>query len=153
MTAPDHPDLPVKPPLVFLLALLVGYLIDRYQPPRPRPDELVVAGIALVVIAFAIAIWAMRQFHAAGTAVEPWKPTRAIVESGPFAFSRNPIYVSFALTQFGIGLWQNRLAVMLMVIPALLATDRFIIRREEAYLERKFGAAYLDYKARVRRWI
>ncbi|MNC99668.1 hypothetical protein D3C83_180330 [compost metagenome] len=76
-----------------------------------------------------------------------------VVSRGPYALSRNPIYVGFALFQVGLGLWTNRLAVVLMVVPAVIATGVVVIRREERYLERKFGAAYLEYKTRVRRWV
>ena len=153
MTAPDHPDLPLKPPLVFLAAIAVGYLIGQYAPMSARPAGYAPAGMVLVGVAVLLAAWAAGTFRRAGTPAEPWKPTRTIVEDGPFAFSRNPIYIAFALLQVGVGIWGDRLAVVLMVIPALFVTDRVIVRREEAYLERKFGAAYLDYKARVRRWI
>ena len=150
---PDHPDLPVKPPLLSLLALAIGYLVHHLLPMHARPAGWGAAGVALVVLSFSLGQWAMYQFRVQKTAVKPWKPTRVIVDSGPFAFTRNPIYVSFVLLQLGIGLWHDRLAVVLMTIPAAIALDRIIIRREEAYLARKFGVPYRAYMERVRRWV
>lgn len=151
--APDHPDLPVKPPLVYLAAIAVGYLIDHFAPLRVRPDRLVVSGMTLVGLGILLAAWAMLHFHRERTSVKPWKPTRVILESGPFAFTRNPLYLAFAILQVGLGLWHQRIVVALMALPAVLVIDRVVIRREEAYLERKFGGDYLGYKARVRRWL
>jgi len=150
---PDHPDLPVKPPLILLASILVGYLADRFWPGPARPEGWGGLGIALVVLAFVLMLAAMRQFSAGRTSVKPWKPTRVILDRGPFRFTRNPIYLGFVLLQAGIGIWQDRLAVLLMAVPAAIALDLVVIRREEAYLVRKFGAAYDAYRGRVRRWI
>lgn len=150
---PDHPDLPLKPPLVFLFCTALGVGAHHYWPHAARPAGWAVVGIALVVMAVALIQWSAWEFRRHKTAVVPWKPTRLIVDTGPFRVSRNPIYVAFALFQLGLGLWSDKLAVVLMVVPALLATDRAIIAREEAYLERKFGEVYLRYKRRVRRWL
>jgi protein-S-isoprenylcysteine O-methyltransferase Ste14 len=149
---PDHPDLPVKPPLVFLAAIAVGLGIDHWFPMSVRPEGLGWTGALLLGLAVALSQWAMHHFRTRKTSVFPWKPTRVILEDGPFAFTRNPIYLSFAMAQLGIGLALDALAVVLLVVPAVLATDRWVIRREEAYLERKFGDAYRAYRGRVRRW-
>lgn len=150
---PDHPDLPLKPPLVFLFATAVGVLAHQYWPRAARPAGWTVVGIALCVLALLLVEWAAWTFKRHHTAVVPWKPTRVIVDRGPFAVSRNPIYVGFVLFQVGLGLWTNKLAVVLLVIPAILATHVLIIAKEEEYLERKFGDAYRGYRARVRRWL
>lgn len=151
--APDHPDLPVKPPLVFLFATVVGLGLHRLAPMRAVPEGWAVSGFVLVGAAAVLLSWSLWQFRKHETSVRPWKPTRVILQRGPFAFSRNPIYLSFALLQLGIGVGADRLAVVLMLVPAVLATHVIIIAREEAYLERKFGPEYVGYKARVRRWV
>lgn len=150
---PDHPDLPLKPPLVFLFTIAVGVLIHHFWPRSARPDGWAAAGIALVVLAVLLVTWSAWTFKRHQTEVVPWKPTRVIVDAGPYAFSRNPIYVAFALIQMGLGLWADKLAVVLMVIPALAATSVLIIAKEEEYLERKFGDVYREYMGRVRRWM
>jgi protein-S-isoprenylcysteine O-methyltransferase Ste14 len=153
VAAPDHPDLPVKPPLVWLVALVLGWWLHRFMPLPARGNGIAWVGLLVVVAGVLLALWALLTLRAAHTPVEPWKATRAIVERGPYAFTRNPIYLAFALVTLGVGIWINRLAVVAMVVPALLITDRAIVRREERYLTRKFGEPYLSYRQRVRRWI
>ncbi len=153
MVTPDHPDLPYKPPLAYLLAILVGVLLHRWWPLPSRPEALLPVGVTSVAIAAATLIWAQVSFRAKRTPLEPWKATRAIVDSGPFAYSRNPVYLAFALTQVGIGLWADRLWIVALVALPVLATATVVVPREERYLRRKFGAEYEDYCARVRRWL
>ena len=150
---PDHPDLPVKPPLVFLVSIVIGVGTHHLAPMRAGPAGRASVGVAIVALAVALLVWAALSFRSRRTPLEPWKPTTAIVDFGPFAFSRNPVYLAFALIQVGFGLWTDRLAVVAMVVPALLATNAWIVPREEAYLERKFGAEYVGYRRRVRRWL
>jgi protein-S-isoprenylcysteine O-methyltransferase Ste14 len=89
----------------------------------------------------------------AGTNVDPREPTTAIVTGGPYRFTRNPLYLSMTLVYAGITALANALPAALL-LPAVLAfMRRGVIEREERYLERKFGDEYMDYKARVRRWI
>ena len=150
---PDHPDLPVKPPIIFVIALAAGVAIHWVWPMSARPASWGFLGIGVSVLAIALIEWASFTFRRSGTNVVPWKPAVTVVSLGPYALSRNPIYVGFALFQVGLGLWTNRLAVVLMVIPAIIATNMLVIAREERYLEGKFGGVYLDYKRRVRRWV
>jgi protein-S-isoprenylcysteine O-methyltransferase Ste14 len=96
---------------------------------------------------------AAATMRGARTNVNPYKPAHAIVESGPFRYSRNPIYVAMAITYIGSSLLV-RSAVPLLLLPVVIgAIDRGVIDREEAYLEDKFGDRYLAYKMRVRRWV
>jgi protein-S-isoprenylcysteine O-methyltransferase Ste14 len=152
-TLPDHPGMPVKPPLVFLLATGIGVGVHHLWPVSARPAGLAGFGIAICVLAAALLQWALNEFRRNRTSVKPWKGTRVLLVHGPFTFTRNPIYLAFSLFQLGLGFWTDRLAVVLMVIPAVAATNTFVIAYEEAYLERKFGDAYLGYKERVRRWL
>lgn len=151
--APDHPDLPYKPPLAFLAAILVGALVDRrwwHVPSRPAGWEPV--GVTIVALGAALLVWAKVCFDRARTPLEPWKATRAIVDTGPFAHSRNPVYLGFAIIQVGIGVWDGSLAVVLTTLVPAVMTATMVVPREEAYLRRKFGATYEAYCARVGRW-
>lgn len=150
---PDHPDLPIKPPLIFVLATAIGALLHVAWPRAARPDGWGMLGAALAALAVVLLAWCSRLFQRHQTEIVPWKPTRVIVDYGPYGVSRNPIYVAFALFQLGLGLWADKLAVVLMTLPALVATHYLVVVREEAYLERKFGDAYRDYMRRVRRWV
>ena len=95
----------------------------------------------------------MGRFRAAGTPVEPYKPTSAIVSDGLYGLSRNPIYVALTLIYLGIGVAIDSPWILALVVPVLLVMRTGVIAREERYLERKFGAEYLDYKVSVRRWV
>ena len=93
------------------------------------------------------------SFSRKGTAVEPWKPTTAIVTTGPYRFTRNPAYLGMALTYVGIALLSSALWVLVPLPFVLAVIDRGVIEREERYLVAKFGEEYLGYKRTVRRWI
>ncbi len=150
---PDHPDLPVKPPLVFVVALLIGLVVDRFKHVPARPDRWGGLGIIFCGIAVGLVAWSWVTLKRHRTDVRPWKPTTSIVTDGPYALTRNPIYLGFALLQVGLGLWTDKLAVLLMAVPAIAATNNWIIAREESYLFRKFGAEYERYLGAVRRWM
>ncbi len=150
---PDHPNLPTKPPYIFVGTMLVGFVVHWIKPVAARPDRWGGLGAIFCAIAIGLLAWAWLALKRHRTDVRPWKPTTTIVTDGPYALTRNPIYLGFALMQVGIGLWSDRLAVVLMVIPAIIATNNWVIAREEAYLTRKFGEPYERYLTQVRRWL
>jgi protein-S-isoprenylcysteine O-methyltransferase Ste14 len=150
---PDHPDLPYKPPLAYLAAIMVGVGVHHWWPVHARPAGWMPVGITLVLLGMALLVWAQVAFRAKRTPLEPWKATKAIVPDGPFAWSRNPVYIAFAVIQVGIGVWSDKLAVVLLVLVPIVATAVLVVPREEVYLRRKFGAEYEDYCSRVRRWV
>src|SRR6266436_9307739 len=104
-------------------------------------------GAPLVVVAIALFAYSVTTFRAAGTPVPARKPTTVIVRTGPYRFSRNPIYLAFSLFQLGIAIWVNSVWLLATLIGAVALIHYVVIRREEQYLERRFGAQYLDYKA------
>jgi protein-S-isoprenylcysteine O-methyltransferase Ste14 len=109
-------------------------------------------GVATTVLAIGLFLAAVRTFRAAGTPVPGNRPTTAIVRTGPYRYSRNPIYLAFSLLQIGIAFWVNATWLLVTVIPAVLLMSLVVIPREEAYLETHFPADYLPYKRAVRRW-
>jgi len=144
----------VRPPLVYLTSLVVGALIQLAAPLPFVPRTLAVPlGASLVVVAIALFSFSVAKFLAAGTPVPARKPTTAIVRTGPYRFSRNPIYLAFSVLQVGIAIWVNSMWLLATLVVALALIHYVVIRREEQYLERRFGAQYLDYKASVRRWL
>ena len=151
--SPDHPDLPFKPPFAFLGAIVVGAVLDLKWPMHARPAEWMPLGVTLVLLGAALLVWAKRSFDAQRTPLEPWKATKAIVDAGPFAYSRNPVYIAFGIIQLGIGIWSDVAAVALLVPVPMVLIDRLVVTREETYLRKKFGAVYEDYCSRVRRWV
>jgi len=144
----------VRPPLVYLTSLVVGALNQLAAPLPFVPRTLAVPlGASLVVVAIALFSFSVAKFLAAGTPVPARKPTTAIVRTGPYRFSRNPIYLAFSVLQVGIAIWVNSMWLLATLVVALALIHYVVIRREEQYLERRFGAQYLDYKASVRRWL
>ena len=144
----------VRPPLVYLTSLVTGVLIQLATPLPFLPGTLVVPlGASLVVVAIVLFSLSVAKFRAAGTPVPARKPTTVIVRTGPYRFSRNPIYLAFSLFQFGIAIWVNSLWLLATLVGAVALIHFVVIPREEQYLERVFGAQYLDYKASVRRWL
>ena len=157
MTQPDYADVAVKPPLLFLGALVLGALLGATIPIGPRPGSAnglaVVVGLIFVVIGFAIGALAVRTFTRAGADVVPGRPATALVTGGPYRFTRNPIYIGFTLIYFGIAILATSVWILVLLIPVLVILQRGVVLREEAYLDAKFGEAYRKYQARVPRWL
>lgn len=153
---PDKKGAAVKfpPPAIFASLILAGTGIQSVFPVALGiPESLQIIGYVLVIAGVAIAIVVSGAFRRVGTAIEPWKPTTAIVTTGIYAWSRNPIYAGFCLINMGIGVATNSLWIYVSFIPAAFLVYVVAIAKEEAYLEEKFGEEYLAYKNRVRRWI
>jgi len=145
------------PPLIALAALVLGLLLDRLLPAYvltvllSLPERIVIGAILLAVSA-GLAIPALLAFRAAGTHVEPWKPSSAVVTDGIFAWLRNPMYVGLIVGLAGLSvlLASDWTLVMTAVVAPVLHFG--VVKREERYLEAKFGNAYRGYKARVPRY-
>ena len=107
----------------------------------------------LTLAAVTLFIYAVRTFRAAGTPIPGNRPTTTIVRTGPYRFSRNPIYLAFSLFQLGLAVWVNSFSLLLTLIPAIALMSSVVIPREEHYLEARFPSEYASYKASVRRWL
>jgi protein-S-isoprenylcysteine O-methyltransferase Ste14 len=110
-------------------------------------------GVFLTLGAVALFLSAVRTFRAAGTPVPGNRPATTIVRTGPYRFSRNPIYLAFSLLQFGLALWVNSLGLLITLVPAIALMSFVVIPREERYLEARFPTEYVPYKTSVRRWL
>jgi protein-S-isoprenylcysteine O-methyltransferase Ste14 len=111
------------------------------------------AGVIVTLAAVALFSYAVRTFRAAGTPIPGNRATTTIVRTGPYRFSRNPIYLAFSLFQMGLCLWLNSLGLLITLVPAVALMSLVVIPREERYLEARFPSEYLPYKASVRRWL
>ena len=153
--AADNSNALVRPPIALLLAFVGGLGIDWLYPLRFVPGDISGgwAGAAVFAAGLALALWAIATFRDAGTRVETYNATSAIVESGPYRFARNPIYVGMFVGLIGLAIGFNSLWILAALVPFFLLIRFGVVAREEAYLERKFGGAYLAYKTRVRRWL
>jgi protein-S-isoprenylcysteine O-methyltransferase Ste14 len=144
----------LRPPLVYLAAIAMGSLLEFAWRLPFLPHGLVAPlGSLLVAVALALFACSVGRFRAAGTPVQGNRPTTVIVQAGPYRFSRNPIYLAFSLLQLGIAIWANSVWLIATLVAAFATMAYVVIPREEQYLEQKFGAAYLDYKHSVRRWV
>jgi protein-S-isoprenylcysteine O-methyltransferase Ste14 len=144
----------VRPPLVYLLTILGGLGLHFAIPLTLMPWGLhVPLGAAGCLLAVSIFVAAVRTFRTAGTPVPGDQPTTSIVRTGPYRFTRNPIYLAFTLLQVGIAIWVNTPWLLLTLIPAILLMSLIVIPREESYLETHFPAAYPSYRQAVRRWL
>lgn len=151
--AKDNAGVLAFPPAIFATCVAVGVLLHAIRPlPMTAGPLIRWLGGGVVLLAGGLAIWAQRTMKAAGTNVRPDRPTRAIVTGGPYRLTRNPMYVSLGLLQLAMALLLNDWTVLVMV-PVLIAILHVaVVWREEAYLERKFGAEYREFCRRVRRW-
>ena len=150
----DNAGVIAPPPFIYLGGLVLGLLLQGFLPlPLFWRKRRPLVGSALVGTALAIGYTAFRTMREAKTTPNPREPVTAIVTSGPFQFSRNPIYLAMAMLYSGIAILANALWPLLLLPIILRIINRGVIDREEAYLERKFGQQYLKYKQQVQRWL
>jgi len=150
----DSPRVIVFPPILYVGTLLLGLLLHWLWPTRLSGLVWIrICGAMMFATGAFIAHWAQRTMRRVGTNVLPSKPTLAIVTHGPFRFTRNPIYLANVLVYIGLTFLLNTVWPLLLLLPMLFVVDWGIIRREERYLENKFGNAYLSYKNKVPRWL
>ena len=145
------------PPLIALAALVLGLALDWFLSPFMLrglfgfSTRLVLGGI-LIAAGIILASLAIRNFRQAATNVEPWKPTLALVTEGIYGLMRNPMYTAMMvfITGFAIALGSDWMLVL--VVPAALVLHFGVVKREERYLEAKFGESYREYTRRVPRY-
>lgn len=150
----DHAGVIAFPPLIFAVHGVAGALAHWLWPmPLLAPLPARVMGGVLALAAGTQAFWASRTMKRAGTNVLPSAPTIAIVATGPFRYTRNPMYLSLCLMLLAVSLLINGVLPVLSLVPLALTLHFGVIKREERYLAAKFGEAYLAYQRRVRRWL
>ncbi len=151
------------PPLYYLTAVGIGELVHRLVYPLPiempgiGPLSPLVVRIGVGALVFVIALVGVvslvRMFSKTDQTPDTWTPTKTVLSGGLYQFSRNPMYLLVAVAQAGLGIGLGDLWVVLLTLPVLVLVRFWAIAPEEAYLEAKFGKAYLDYKVSVRRWL
>ena len=141
--------------MFFLSALLLGVVIND------RAFSLIIftdsrwrwIGAAVAIAGIALIATGRAKMVSAGTNVNPTQPATTIVQGGPFQFTRNPLYLGLTILYVGLSLLFNTWWSLFLLLPVWLVMHFFVVRREEAYLEQKFGETYLAYKQRVRRYL
>ncbi|MPZ12153.1 MAG: DUF1295 domain-containing protein [Kiloniellaceae bacterium] len=145
-----------RPPFLYLGGLLLGLGIDWLPALPPLPFLAghvgLAVGIGLGIAGFGLLFAAARRFIKAGTPVPTNRPTTALVTEGLYRVSRNPIYIGLTFIYLAFAAGFASLGALVLLPAVLLVMEFGVIRREERYLERRFGQPYRDYRARVRRW-
>lgn len=152
--APDkRPALDI-PPVYFALAVVAMVALDRFLPiARLLDPAWFYAGVIAIIGGIALAVVAERLFARAETGVRPFTPSTAVVRTGPYRFTRNPMYLGMIIVLFGGFLLSGNLSPLLVIPVFFWRIHTHFVLHEEAHMERHLGQAYLDYKQSVRRWI
>lgn len=144
----------VPPPATFALAFAAGAGLEAVLPgPGEGFAPHVAAGTALMALGLALAAWFFAAFRRAGTPVDLNKATTSLVVSGPYRISRNPGYLSLSILSAGAAVTAGWRWPLVLLPVAVLAVDRFVIRREERYLLERYGDEYERYRSTTRRWL
>jgi len=154
--SPDAAPILAPPPLLFAVCLLGGYGLERLCPvdfPEVPVAVRLAAALPLLGLSLALGLWALPLFRAHGTPVDPRRPTTSLIRRGPYRFSRNPLYLALLAAYAGFVFLLGSFWILLL-LPALALLLHFgVVRREERYLEARFGEEYRAYRAAVRRWL
>jgi protein-S-isoprenylcysteine O-methyltransferase Ste14 len=151
----DTAQVIIRPPLAWGLAVIAGLALHWLVPLPFLPADLPSGwlGAMVFVVALALVAWAIATITKAGSNVPTNLPTTSIVESGPYRFTRNPIYLGMVLGLIGLAIAFDNLWLLMMLVPFALVINYGVVAREEVYLERKFGDVYRGYRSHVRRWL
>ncbi len=150
----DSPQVLILPPLLYLLGAAIGFMVHLLAPRSivPRVFACAVA-IALLVAGIGLGSWARLHLKRRGTPVDPRRSTTALVTDGPYRYSRNPLYLRVTLLYLSVAFLVNDVWFVAVLPLVLIVLHVGVIRREERYLETKFGSEYREYRAKVRRWL
>ena len=143
-------------PFVYLIAILAAVMLDRHFPLELLDGwylAFLVAGVALLSISLWIGFWGFRKLYQNGTAMLSLNPATRLVTSGPFRFSRNPVYLAYTLATLGAGMVTGNAWLIAAAILTAGITHAWIIRREELHLLARFGFEFETYCRRTRAWI
>ena len=151
---PVHAGVAFHPPFLLALCIAAGFGARWLIPLTFVPTGVSTrVGPVVTTLSLGIFSWAVYAMRSGGASIPTGEPTDAIVVRGPYRFSRNPIYLAMLLLQIGFGIWANSLWFIALAAISGVLLWWGVISREEEYLDQKFGAEYVSYQSRVRRWI
>ena len=142
----------LRPPIIFLGSILLGIALSWPWPLHFVSRSVRLVGPLVTACAVVLYLLSYREFRAAGTSVRGSTRSTTIVRTGPYRFSRNPIYLAFILFVLGLSVWLNNAWLLVTDVPAVGVIAMIVIPREERFLECIFKEQYSRYKAQVRRW-
>ncbi len=150
----DNAGVRLPPPFIYLGFLVMGLWYDSpWFEGRMTENTMLLGGGLLFAIGLALLLISARGQKKVATNIEPWKPTTAIVSTGIYGYSRNPMYLGMIFAYAGLTIGGASPAALVALVPCVVVIRVYVIAREERYLEAKFGTLYTDYKKQVRRWI
>lgn len=149
----DRPRGFPAPVLLPLAGIPAGLLLDLALPPVPGGAVRSLLGVILAICGLVLIFSAVATMFRRGATPIPNRPEPVLIVAGPYKISRNPIYVGDLVGLTGIALIFGSLGILVFVPLIVVLLRMFVIRPEEAYLERRFGRSYADYRQRVRRWL
>lgn len=141
------------PILLPIAAIPAGLLLDLALPPVAGGAVRSVLGVILAICGLVLISSAVATMFRRGATPMPNSPESVLIVAGPYKISRNPIYLGDLVGLTGIALIFASLGILAFVPLIAVLLQVFVIRPEEAYLERRFGRSYDDYRQRVRRWL
>ena len=141
------------PPVYFLAAILSMVALHFLLPIARILPPAYSSGGVLILIGMSLILWAVRLFVKAGTAIKPFEASTKMIVAGPYRWSRNPIYLGMVFLLLGVGLALGTLTPFAVVPLYVWLIQKNFIAHEEAMLDKSFGAAYAEYKKRIRRWL
>lgn len=154
MQSQDSPRVFVPPPLIIGGSLLAGLAIDGRVQSMPVLETVsATAGSLMTALGLGLVAVSLGLFRSARTRPEPWQPASALIHSGLYRYTRNPMYLGMLLIYAGLATALRSPTAGLLLIPVFAIMDRLVVVREEAYLRRRFGAEFERYRATVRRWL
>jgi protein-S-isoprenylcysteine O-methyltransferase Ste14 len=154
MDSPKTSGIRFPPPFLYVGVFLLGLLLEELIPVAPLPRTLSrIVAAALLVPGFGLLLWSLGLFLKARTSPLPMRPTTSLVFTGPYRWTRNPMYLAMLLVYIGTALLFDVFWALVLIPLIMFLVVRLVIRREERYLETKFGDEYRQYRTRVRRWI
>lgn len=144
----------IRPPLVFSLGVVLGFLLDAIFPLRiPLGSFAAPSAVLLFVVGLVLFLYTRHEFRKAGTPIPGNLPATKLIQQGPFSLSRNPMYLAFSIFHLAISVWFGSVWMFMTLLAALFVISKVVIPREERFMMNKFGAEFALYKSVTRRWI
>lgn len=152
MKTKDHADVLARPPLLYAGALIIALVLQRLWPIPIVSGASLAWAVIFLLLPVGLIVWGRRSLVTANTAVDPSRSTSTIVTSGPFHFSRNPLYLGLTAIYLDLTAVANSWWGAILLAPLLILMHFGVVRREERYLDRKFGESYRRYRSTVPRY-
>ena len=150
----DHPKVLMPPPVFFLIHLVIGFSINYLLPLQIVADGgRLKSGFIFMGLSLILFVWSVATFKKFRNDPNPYVEDKLVITSGPYRFTRNPIYMAMIIFVVGTGILFNNWWIVLLVVPSLIILSEKIVKKEEEYLTEKFGEEYREYRRKVRRWL